>query len=322
MPAELITDPNNRPMEVFIDHARVSQMPDEIVWKEHDTRLVFTPAQEQYTHTASGATFPMYEMTGYVSGRKIPFTDKTSRKKILFAASNSAFMHDPSWSGEEETDYYIIGINPQELKLDMQHMLSVYHEIGHAHLVDQLLDVALLAVAITFDTQHLTDPQEFGEAVTSDRILLTQEKVAEYAKIVGANLYNDVDENELDQAFVSVEQGDQTPQISILKRMKKEIRGVLLGGLLKDKEQLDTVPNVFGISAQLFFFIMRKLEAEDLKTSLLLFHEKESWVIGVNMMIQDGFPGDFESEEEMLDYMNFRLKSYAKSHNDDRFVLP
>lgn len=320
MRGEFGTDPNNRPIEILIDDARVSQMPDKIEWEEHDAKLVFTKTQEVFVNRSSDAEFPLYEMTGFVGGRTVPFTEKTGRKKILFAAADAFIMRDPEIYGDD-TDYFIVFMNPKMLQKNIKHMLFLYHEIGHAHQTDQLLDVALLAVALTFDTSHLTNPQEFGNTAASEKIFFTKEKVKEYAKIVMENLYSNLEEGEIDQAFSDVEQGDEGLKRSILGRMKAKVKKLLLGGLLKNSDELDETPNVFGITAQLFFNIMALVDHE-LENSIMVFQEKEAWVLGWLMMIQDGFPNAFETEEEVLEYMNICLETYKKSRNDDRFVLP
>lgn len=99
--------------------------------------------------------YPLYELTAWhynsTQAKNVPvnLSDKvTTRKKTLFTGSRSGFfMHDPAWAGID-TDYYVVGVNPFELRDDIRKNAATFHELGHALIVDRRLDLRLFRSAL------------------------------------------------------------------------------------------------------------------------------------------------------------------------------
>jgi hypothetical protein len=65
-------------------------------------------------------------------------------------------MHDPEASGQD-TDFYVIGLNPYELENNIKHNDGTWHELGHAILVDNLIDAKLMHSAFSLKSKHLPE---------------------------------------------------------------------------------------------------------------------------------------------------------------------
>jgi len=76
----------------------------------------------------------------------------STNKSILYTGtSNGFYAHDPIMIGKSSRDYpfYVVGIQPYELKENMGKIAAVWHENGHVYIFDEDLDIQLLQAAVT-----------------------------------------------------------------------------------------------------------------------------------------------------------------------------
>jgi len=146
--------------EITIDQTDPVEL-ENIVWQQFSAGLSFKPAGEyQYKRLGYNESYPLYTCSSWFqkgdsNDQKIDLTYTTCNKKCLFTGSRKGFfMHDPAWMGKE-TDFYVIGINPFELKHDIRQHTGTYHELEHACIVDRNLDTNLFQAALYLNKDQL-----------------------------------------------------------------------------------------------------------------------------------------------------------------------
>lgn len=109
------------------------------------------------------------------------------------------------------------------------------------------------------------------------------------------------------------------------------LRGSLIGmkkiaGVRAYAEDLyDAIPEVIrrdfqGLNMTPFALTLAQQAENRIRKSVSMFHERNAWAIAAQGFVNRGFPIGFKEKRSFVDYAKFCLGTYAKAHEDSRFV--
>lgn len=136
-------------VETTIDESENTPLPRQIAWE--NSRLVFNEIDQTYIVKRYGwtTTIPLYQAHLEFKDKKgnprqVDLTQTTRTRPCYFTGSNTGFYaHDPRMNGNKD-NFFVIGVQPDELEHDQTRVAGVYHELGHAILMDEEADTKLL----------------------------------------------------------------------------------------------------------------------------------------------------------------------------------
>jgi len=161
----------SRFVEVDYDRATHVPLPAHIVWPT--ARLSFQEVGRYVMHERFGGRSNAHLYTGHLEysdkngeARKSPLSLMTSSDKpVLFTGTTNGFYaHDPLAAGRED-QFYVVGLQVDELIENMARISAMWHELGHVSLYHTDADTKLLAAAISMreaDLPHVALAKRYG----------------------------------------------------------------------------------------------------------------------------------------------------------------
>jgi hypothetical protein len=143
-------------LEIEIGDTKPMTLPAVIAWPT--ARLRFEEMRTSYSVPVGpfGAEVPANLYTGeldYVDrNNKIKTIELSTlsvdQKPIYFVGSQNGFYaHDPEMIGRNKP-FYIIGVQPDELKNNLRRIVAIYHELGHVFIFANNHDISLVQAAL------------------------------------------------------------------------------------------------------------------------------------------------------------------------------
>jgi len=148
--------------EIDMDQATHVPLPAQIAWPT--ARLSFQEVG-RYNKPERGSNSDIQLYVGYLehpdkSGKeqKSNLSLITSKNKpILFTGTTNGFYaHDPLMSNREH-QFYVVGLQVDELQENMSRMSAIWHELGHVALFHTNADTRLLQAAVSLQRKDLPD---------------------------------------------------------------------------------------------------------------------------------------------------------------------
>lgn len=155
-------EPISALVEIRIDESRHIPLPREIKWS--DGRLVFTEVEQVYAIRTYGIDeeIKLYEAVfEYGEGKganKVDLSREINRFIPCYftGSANGFYAHDPMMKGKQD-NFYVVGIQPDDLERDQRKVLSMDHELGHVWLMDQKSDLRMFWSALRNDKTYLPE---------------------------------------------------------------------------------------------------------------------------------------------------------------------
>ena len=124
-----------------------------------------------------------------------------------------------------------------------------------------------------------------------------------------AIFHEDLD-TQLLQAAVTL-QGRDLPPVALARTYGSELADALPRGIREEQSPFEATRQA-----------LTRLEARNYKVAKVvhLFHERNAWAVGMNMVRAKGYPTGFEKDSSYFDYARLCLDSYARYYGDRRFV--